>query len=65
MKLKGVLLVQPGNDDQPFVFLPMDGTQSEFLTAAQIPDDVKEQIADMGDKLELTALGVIVDMEGA
>ena len=62
MKIYGMLYSQPNDEDQPFVYIPADGTKAEFATFNQVPKDVQEVMVSQSDALELIPLGVVVDV---
>jgi hypothetical protein len=62
MKIFGMLYAQAGDDDQPIVYIPADGTKAEFATFNQVPPDVQAVLSSQSDALGLVALGVVVDL---
>ena len=62
MKIFGMLYAQPGDEEQPFVYIPADGSKSEFATFNQVPTDVQGIMVSQADTLSLIPLGVVVDV---
>ena len=63
MKIYGSLHAQPGDEDQPFVYIPADGSKSEFATFSQVPKQVQDLLVSQADATGLVPLGVVVDLE--
>lgn len=61
-KMYGALFVNDKDKDDPIVFVPADGSNAQFNKVDELPPDVLKIVSDQGDALDLTPLGVIVDL---
>lgn len=61
-KIYGALFINPEQPEDPIVFVPSDGSNAQLNLINELPTEVAQQLSDQADALELTPLGVIVDL---
>ena len=65
IKLIGFLVAQDGDKDHPLALVPLDGSTTEFVQLANLPDEIQNDCTEQADKLNVTPLGAIIDFNGA
>ena len=61
-KIYGNIFANPGDKEQPLVFVPTDGSNAELRLFNEIPEATQKLLSEMADKLDLVPLGMIVDI---